>query len=184
MPSNPRGRKTKHVQNRQNREVVPSQRPEKKYDFYAQVGYLLRRVFQRHTAIFQRMSIDPQLTAIQFVVLCVIAENSPCFLTTISRSAALDPATTRGVVERLSKRNLITITPDKVDRRRVAAELKEKGRRLVEEMIPCSLRITEATMFGLNAAERVALQFLLTKIIESGDPDEIEDASLFDFKRR
>jgi MarR family transcriptional regulator, lower aerobic nicotinate degradation pathway regulator len=183
MPSNPRGKKIKPVQKRQ-QEITPSHPLEERYDFHAQVGYLLRRVFQRHTAIFQRMSIDPQLTAIQFVVLCVIAENSPCFLTTISRSAALDPATTRGVVERLSTRSLITITPDKVDRRRVATELKEKGRRLIEEMIPCSLRITEATMSALNAAERVALQFLLTKIIEAGDPNEIEDASLFDFHRQ
>jgi DNA-binding MarR family transcriptional regulator len=184
MPGNPRGGKIKYVQKQRHQEVAPMQSSAEKYDFHAQVGYLLRRVFQRHTAIFQRMSIDPQLTAIQFVVLCVIAENSPCFLTTISRSAALDPATTRGVVERLSKRNLITITPDKIDRRRVAAELKEKGRQLVEEMIPCSLKITEATMSALNAAERIALQFLLTKIIEAGDPDEIEDASVFDFHRQ
>jgi DNA-binding MarR family transcriptional regulator len=117
-------------------------------------------------------------------VLCVIAENSPCFLTTISRSAGLDPATTGGIVERLSKRNLITIAPDKIDRRRVAAELKEKGRRLVEDMIPCSLEITEATMSTLNAAERVALQFLLMKIIEVGDPDGIADASPFDFQHQ
>ena len=183
MRSKRRSSKAKQLQSRQKQQIACPRPSEGRYDFHAQVGYLLRRVFQRHTAIFQRMSIDPRLTAVQFVVLCVIAENSPCFLTTISRSAALDPATTRGVVDRLGKRGLITMTPDSVDRRRVAAELNEKGRRLVEEMIPCSLRITEATMFGLNVAERVALQFLLTKIIESGNPDEIEDASLFDFKR-
>jgi DNA-binding MarR family transcriptional regulator len=152
--------------------VIPE---EGKYDFSKQIGHLLRKAYQRHTAIFQKFCIDPQLTAVQFVVLCVIGENSPCFLTTISRAAALDPATTRGVVERLSKRNLITIAQDNVDKRRVVAQLQEEGRQLMQDMIPYSLKITDATMAGLSPAERVALEYLLMKIADLDEAQGSDD---------
>jgi MarR family transcriptional regulator, lower aerobic nicotinate degradation pathway regulator len=139
------------------------------YDFSVQVGHLLRKAYQRHTSIFQKLAVDPQLTAVQFVALCVIAENTPCFLTTIGRAAALDPATTRGVVERLSKRGLITVAQDQVDKRRVVAELQDSGRQLIAEMIPRSLKITEATVARLSPAERVALDYLLVKIADPED---------------
>lgn len=143
------------------------------YDFSQQIGHLLRRAYQRHTAIFQKHCIDQQLTAIQFVVLCVIGDNTPCFLTTISRAAALDPATTRGVVERLCNRKLISLAPDTEDRRRVVARLQHDGRKLMNAMKPYSLQISNATMRGLNPAEQVALKFLLIKIADTQDESDI-----------
>ena len=50
--------------------------PQDGYHFSDQIGHLLRRVYQRHTALFQQYIPDSQLTAAQFVVLCSVRDNS------------------------------------------------------------------------------------------------------------
>ena len=42
------------------------------YDFSKQIGYLLRRAYQRHLAIFQAKASDSQLTSVQFSTLCAL----------------------------------------------------------------------------------------------------------------
>jgi hypothetical protein len=76
----------------------------------------------------------------------------------------MDPATTRGIVERLKERKLISVLGDKNDDRRVIADLTENGRQLLAKVIPSALAISEQTMGTLNSAERVALLYLLNKI--------------------
>jgi DNA-binding MarR family transcriptional regulator len=76
----------------------------------------------------------------------------------------MDPATTRGIVERLKERKLISVLGDKNDGRRVIADLTENGRQLLAKVIPSALAISEQTMGTLNSAERVALLYLLNKI--------------------
>jgi DNA-binding MarR family transcriptional regulator len=134
------------------------------YDFSKQIGHLLRKAYQRHTAIFQRICPDPQLTTVQFAVLCAVADNGPCSLTVIGRAACIDPATTRGVVERLRERKLITLHPDPEDARKVIVQLEDRGRTSVDAMVPYALEITQVTMRGLSVAEQVALEYLLTKV--------------------
>jgi len=156
--------------------MAPSQKlrhlpGQENYDFSSQVGHLLRRAYQRHLIIFNSMCIDPQLTAVQFAVMRAIRDNKVCYLTTISRAAAMDLATTRGVAERLKERNLISLTEDKIDQRRTIVRLTRKGQRLADNMIPYSLAISDRTMNGLTTAERVALIHLLTRIGKYTDSD-------------
>jgi len=139
-------------------------------DLKEQVGFLLRKAYQFNMAIWQSLCIDPQLTSVQTAVLAVLHDMGPCSLTTLGREAAMDPATTRGVVDRLRERGLIVLLDDMTDRRKVIAQLVEPGRRLFENMIPALAKISEQTMVRLNPAERVALIFLLRKMAYG--PDE------------
>ena len=50
------------------------------YVLEEQAGHLLRRVHQRHTAIFQAMIGDDQLTPLQFAALMKLAEPSSCMV--------------------------------------------------------------------------------------------------------
>src|SRR5690606_27519191 len=69
---------------------------------------------------------------------------------------------------------------DSADRRRVLVSLTPEGHELWRAMIPVAEEITQSTLAPLNPAERVALQFLLEKMI-SGQPGvaglDVEDAS-------
>jgi DNA-binding MarR family transcriptional regulator len=124
--------------------------------------------------LFQRMCVDPSLTSVQLATLHSLADNGPSSLTAIGRSAAMDPATTSGVVDRLKDRGLVTLSPDPNDRRRVIVELEPRGRKLVEEMLPVLEQLAEATMDRLTVAERVALIYLLEKISQT-DADGAAD---------
>lgn len=139
------------------------------YTFSEQVGHLLRKAYQRHMAIFQQNVGDSQLTAVQFVTLCAVRDHGPSSLTELVKATAVDQATIRGIVERLKARDLITLEPDPEDRRKVIVGLSDSGRQRVEETVPHAAHITELTMSNLNPAERVAVLFLLRKMIGDGE---------------
>ena len=79
-----------------------------------QIGHLLRRVYQRHTALFQQYIPDSQLTAAQFVVLCSVRDNKGSSLADIVKATVIDQATIRGVVDRLKQRELVQVEHDRV----------------------------------------------------------------------
>jgi DNA-binding MarR family transcriptional regulator len=145
---------------------VPDHPAAGNYLFSEQVGHLLRRVYQRHVAIFQQNIPDSQLTAAQFVVMCAIQECAPCSLSEIVKATAIDQATVRGIIERLKARALIGIAHDAADKRKVMVTLTPAGSALVSETIPFARSITESTFGNLNPAERVALMYLLRKMSE------------------
>lgn len=137
------------------------------YQVTEQIGHLLRKAYQRHTAIFQQNACDAQLTSIQFVTLCALRDQGPSSQAELIKATAVDQATIRGIVERLKARDLIALSPDPDDRRKVIVELTPQGHTLLAEMIPCAQQISELTMGSLNAGERIAILFLLRKMNES-----------------
>ncbi|QKJ86869.1 winged helix-turn-helix transcriptional regulator [Paramixta manurensis] len=139
------------------------------YHFTDQVGHLLRKVYQRHVAIFQQHVGDSQLTAVQFITLCAIRDMGPSAQTDLVRVTAVDQATIRGVVERLKARELIALSPDPHDKRKVIVSLTPQGDALINQTVPHALQISELTYGKLNAAERIALVFLLNKMLDDSD---------------
>ncbi|NYT69169.1 MarR family winged helix-turn-helix transcriptional regulator [Pusillimonas noertemannii] len=152
---------------------LPGTSASENYDFSEQVGHLLRRAYQRHTALFQQIIPDTQLTAAQFVVLCSVRDSGACSLSQIVKQTAIDQATIRGVIDRLKARKFVSVRHDEMDRRKVLVSLTEAGQSLVESMVPFAFEITEKTFNGFNPAERMALLYLLNKMC-AGDGDEEE----------
>lgn len=144
--------------------------PPAPYVFSEQIGHLLRKAYQRHLAIFQQNVGDSQLTAVQFITLCALRDNGPSSLTELVALTAVDQATIRGIVERLKARELVELGHDAQDRRKVIVHLSEAGRVAVEQTVPCAQQISELTLSNLNPGERVAMLFLLRKMID--DPQE------------
>jgi DNA-binding MarR family transcriptional regulator len=145
----------------------PDPNPQDHYDFSKQIGHLLRRAYQRHTALFQQIIPNDQLTAAQLVSLCAIKDSGACSLSHIVKQTAIDQATIRGVISRLKSRGLVTTQHDGLDKRRVLVQLTPKGAGLVDAMVPYAFDVTEKTFSGLNSAERVALLYLLTKMCQA-----------------
>jgi MarR family transcriptional regulator, lower aerobic nicotinate degradation pathway regulator len=136
------------------------------YRVSEQVGHLIRKLHQRHTAIFQQLSCDKQLTPMQFATLCIVLDNGPSSLTDLVKATAIDQATIRGVVNRLKARQLIELVSDPGDQRKVIVCVTAAGRELIQQMLPAAQAITEKTLENLDATERVALLFLLKKLNE------------------
>lgn len=134
------------------------------YKFSEQIGHLLRRAYQRHTAIFQEVVSDSQLTAAQFVVLCCVRDNGPCQVGEIVRATAIDEASVRGIVERLKWRELLAVAHQPGDTRHMLVSLTPAGRDMIEQTVPFARQISERTFGELDAAEREAIISLLRKI--------------------
>ena len=140
------------------------------YDFSEQVGHLLRKAYQRNMAIFQQNIGNSQLTAVQFITLCAVHDHGPSSLSELIKATAVDQATIRGIVERLQARDLIALKPAEHDKRKVIVSLTETGEQLVRETQPHAAQVSELTMSRLNPAERVAMLYLLRKMVdESAD---------------
>ncbi|MGE0801954.1 MAG: MarR family winged helix-turn-helix transcriptional regulator [Lautropia sp.] len=140
------------------------------YQLSEQVGHLLRRAYQRHVAIFQRIVPDSQLTAAQFVVLCAIRDHGRCDIHDVVRAIAIDEATVRGIVERLKWRELLTAKHEPGDTRQMELALTPAGDKLVAETVPHARAITDATFGDLNATERADLVRLLRRISGIDEP--------------
>ncbi|MEX0923743.1 MAG: MarR family transcriptional regulator [Rhodovibrionaceae bacterium] len=134
------------------------------YEYSDQVGHYLRKAYQRALAIFQKHCIDPNLTSVQFVALSALLTRGPKALSELGQLAAIDPSTTKGVVDRLKQRGLIEVANSPKDRRKTIISISAKGAELVEAMVEPGHRVTEDIMAPLNPAERVALVYLLAKI--------------------
>jgi DNA-binding MarR family transcriptional regulator len=134
------------------------------YELSDQIGHLLRRAYQRHTAIFQRRISDLDVTAIQFAVLVAVRDGGIMPLTRVGAATAIDPATLRGIVSRLSERELIVSQNDETDRRQRLVSLTPKGRDLVTRLLPDAVEVTRETLSPLNPAEALAISFLLKKL--------------------
>jgi DNA-binding MarR family transcriptional regulator len=145
--------------------TVPERRPNEadripnadRYVFSDQVGYLLRRAYQRHLAIFQANAGDPQLTAVQFSTLCALKDSGPQSQSELVKATSVDQGTIRGIIDRLKNRGLIAFSKDGSDARKVIVSITAAGLRLLESMVPHARDVTELTLKPLNPAERMAL---------------------------
>jgi DNA-binding MarR family transcriptional regulator len=129
-----------------------------------QVGFLLRRANQRHTAIFADGMVEADLTPTQFTALVKVVEHGQVTQNLLGRLAAMDPATIQGVVRRLIDRGLVARTADPLDRRTIVLAPTDTGLALMARAVMAARRITEATLEPLDAQERAALSSLLRKI--------------------
>ena len=128
-----------------------------------QIGFILRQVNQRHTTIFANR-IGDELTPTQWAALVKLRDIGPCSQNFLGRLTAMDGATIKGVVDRLTKRRLTETTPDPEDSRRRLVALTPAGERLLRERVAAAAEITEMTLAPLPAGDRATLLRLLKKL--------------------
>src|SRR5215831_4475206 len=128
-----------------------------------QIGFILRQVWQRHTAIFAK-DIGINLTPTQWAALSKLAETGPCSQNQLGRLTAMDVATIKGVIDRLTARGLTETSPDPEDGRRLLVSLTRAGQQMAEKAAPNALAITKETLAPLDAKEREMLIGLLNRL--------------------
>lgn len=133
------------------------------YQLDEQVGFLLRLASQRHGGIFQTHMVDG-LTPTQFSTLMRLSEHGDVTQNHLGRLAAMDIATTKGVVDRLRAKGLVQSEPDKTDKRRSVISLTANGVTMVAKLQSLGHKITQDTLSPLQAREKETLVALLKKI--------------------
>src|SRR5207248_9480441 len=133
------------------------------YILEEQIGFILRQVWQRHATIFAR-EIGNNLTPTQWAALSKLTETGPCSQNQLGRLTAMDIATIKGVIDRLTARGLTETSPDPEDGRRLLGSLTRAGQQMAEKAAPNALAISRETLAPLDAKEREILVALLSKL--------------------
>src|SRR6201990_1384666 len=128
-----------------------------------QIGFILRQVSQRHAVIFAR-DIGADLTPTQWAALAKLAETGPCSQNRLGRLTAMDVATIKGVIDRLTARGLTETSPDPEDGRRLRVSLTRAGQQLTDKIVSNALAISKETLAPLDARERELFVALLEKL--------------------
>ena len=128
-----------------------------------QIGFILRQVSQRHTVIFAR-DIGAELTPTQWAALAKLTETGPCSQNQLGRLTAMDAATIKGVVDRLTARGLTETSADPEDGRRLRVSLTRAGQQMAEKVASNALAISRETLAPLDSREREMLMVLLEKL--------------------
>ena len=137
-----------------------SRRP---YVLDEQIGFILRQVVQRHVALFDGL-MGGDLTPTQWAALSKLAEVGTCSQNQLGRLTAMDVATIKGVIDRLSARGLTKTSADPDDGRRLLVALTPAGQAKVDEAVSGAFQATEDTLAPLTAPERETLKSLLLKL--------------------
>ena len=143
------------------RNAKPAAKPT--YVLDEQIGFILRQVSQRHAMIFAR-DIGIDLTPTQWAALAKLQETGPCSQNQLGRLTAMDVATIKGVIDRLTARGLTETAPDPEDGRRLLVSLTRAGQQLAEKAAPNALAISRETLAPLEPKEREVLMELLNRL--------------------
>jgi len=128
-----------------------------------QIGYVLRRVTQRHLVLFSEAI--PEVTTTQFAVLARLAEQGALSQNLLGRAVAMDAATVKGVVDRLVRQGLVATSADEGDRRRLNVALTPAGRALFDARREDALAVSARTLEPLSARERAQILTLLARLV-------------------
>ncbi|MGC1687335.1 MAG: MarR family transcriptional regulator [Candidatus Acidiferrales bacterium] len=137
--------------------------PAKRYILDRQAGFILRQVGQRHIAIFTKRMLY-ELTPTQFAALAKLYEVGPCSQNRLGRLTAMDAATIKGVIDRLTKRGFTEVRPDLQDARLLMVHLTARGRKITAAAIREGAKITEETLAPLSKTEQATFLKLLKRM--------------------
>jgi DNA-binding MarR family transcriptional regulator len=105
------------------------------------------------------------LTLTDWRVLATLVSRPGISAREVSEILAVDKMSITRAVQRLLERGRIRATSNSRDRRRLALSVAPKGAVLYDKIAPHAWRHQERCLQDLSAAERVALDHLLTKVV-------------------
>ena len=143
---------------------TPSTDPADSYRLEHQVGYWLRRAYQRHMAIFAAVMSDLDLTSVQFAALVKLRDMKAVTQTELGRLIGIDRATISGVVSRLQKRGLLQFRLDPLDRRSRIIALTAAGEALLGQALQRTEQVGDDTLAPIGETDRAALREMLRKL--------------------
>lgn len=136
---------------------------------WSRPGYLIRRLNQIHYAIFLEECAAFGITPVQYGLLTVLSINPQLDQASLAAELGIDRTTVAGVLDRLTRRGLVTRQPSRQDRRMKLAAATPGGKRLTAEMKRSMQRAQERLLEPLAPDERELFMDLLARLVESNN---------------
>jgi DNA-binding MarR family transcriptional regulator len=135
----------------------------------ARPGFLIRRLYQIHVALFAEECAAETITPVQYSVLAALERLGTVDQATLSRDVALDRTSVADIVARLEGRRLVKRRASPTDRRMMLSGLTDQGRALLARLETASARAHQRTIAALPAKEKAFFLDTLHRLIEAGD---------------
>jgi len=136
---------------------------EENYILESQIGFILRLASQRHTTIFQKL-IPLGLTPTQYAALVKLIQLGQCSQNELGRQTAMDVATIKGVVDRLSRKGLVKNERDPNDKRRSLLTATDEAKSMTKQLHQAGTDITSLTLAPLSSSEKTSLLRIIKKM--------------------
>jgi DNA-binding MarR family transcriptional regulator len=147
--------------------------------FLGVAGYLVRRTYQAHDAIFARETAGFDVTSPQHAALLAIAASPGIELTPLGEEIGYDGATLTGLVARLHAKKLIRRTVGKHDRRTRQLFLTAKGHALLAMVSPRANRVHDQLLEPLSPEERGSFLAMMRRIVQhAATPGDVQGSEI------
>lgn len=125
--------------------------------------HLVRRAGQRSTACWNAC-VDTGLSAVQYAILVVLAEQGSSDQQTLGNRAGFDKATGTYVIDHMSKNGLLSVVTDAANRRRKLVTMTAQGEAMLALMIEQAKAAEKQMTVDLDAHDIAELKRLLGKL--------------------
>ena len=133
--------------------------------------HLIRRAGQ-HSTMCWTQCVDTGLSAVQYAILVVLAEETTCDQQTLGNRAGFDKATGTYVIDRMTKSGLLNVEIDPANRRRKRVTLTAEGQSMLGQMVEQAKSAEKLMTAELDARDINELKRLLSKLGGLKEPDE------------
>jgi MarR family transcriptional regulator, lower aerobic nicotinate degradation pathway regulator len=128
-------------------------------------GFLIRRLYQIHVALFQEACRRFDITPLQYSLLTALAVRRTADQTTLAADIAVDRTTTTGALKRLARRHIVERAVDRDDRRARLCKLTPAGSMMLRKIEASARAAHRATLNGLNKEEQVLFIKMMQRIV-------------------
>ena len=132
--------------------------------------HLVRRAGQ-HSTFCWSQCVDTGLSAVQYAILVVLAEESACDQQTLGQRAGFDKATGTYVIDRMNKSGLLNVVTDVNNRRRKLVSMTTEGEVMLNRMIEQAKSAEKMITTGLDSQDIADLKRLLSKLGGLQEPE-------------
>jgi MarR family transcriptional regulator, lower aerobic nicotinate degradation pathway regulator len=132
--------------------------------------HLVRRAGQ-HSTFCWSQCVDTGLSAVQYAILVVLAEESACDQQTLGQRAGFDKATGTYVIDRMNKSGLLNVVTDVNNRRRKRVSMTAEGEVMLNRMIEQAKSAEKMITTGLDSQDIADLKRLLSKLGGLQEPE-------------
>ena len=132
-------------------------------------GFLIRRLHQIHTALFQSETESFGITPVQYSVMTTLADGQSRDQKTVAFEVGLERSSVADVILRLETRGLVRRVSSRMDRRVKIVRLTPKGQRLVKKMQPAVEQAHARTIEALPEPSRDAFLKSLAELVHANN---------------
>lgn len=137
-------------------------------------GFLVRRVYQIHGALFQEECGKLDVTPIQYSILTVLSQRGQCEQSELSQLVAMDRTNIADVLARLEDRGMVERWTSPSDKRKRIAKITRDGKTVLRRLDQCARRAHERTIEALPPGRRKQFLADLKRIVDSaGDLENL-----------